>query len=286
MALFPHIKIFTVMASLFMVSCGSDNSNDDALARVGNDYLYRSELDGLIPRGLSPQDSIQRSKSYIESWINHHILLQKAGEEVKSSMKEIDRQVENYKQDLVLAEYEQRYLADHLDTAVTPRQVEDFYRENASMFDLHDYVVNAFYLKFSSDEKEVDKIGYELKRCPDSQTAALLNKKYAPMASNSYYEPGQWIFLNDLLREIPLDIEDKTRFLENNPYIEVKTDEFVYLVRIFEYKLKNDTSPLNLVSRKIKTLILRKRAKDLLTKMHSEVIKQFRNENDVENYTK
>jgi hypothetical protein len=60
----------------------------------------------------------------------------------------------------------------------------------------------------------------------------------------------------------------------------------VYLVRIFEYKLKNDTSPLNLVSRKIKTLILRKRAKDLLAKMHTEVIKQYRNENDVENYTK
>jgi hypothetical protein len=201
-------------------------------------------------------------------------------------MDKINRQVEEYKQELLLAEYEQQYLSTHLDTAVTDDQAKVFYNTNPNLFDLRDYVVNVFYLKFPADEKEIDRIGTELRKCPDEESAAGLDRKYAPMASNSYYEPGNWLFLNDLLREVPLEIEDKTRFLENTPYIEVKTDEFVYLVRIFEYKLRNDTSPLNLVKKKIKMLILRKRAKDLLTEMRNEVIKKYRNENDVENYTK
>lgn len=280
-----YIKPFFAGIVVLLCSCGGKD-NDDLLARVGDHELYRSDLSGIVPTGLTPADSTQRSKNYIETWINRHILLKKAGEEVKGSMEHIDRQVSQYRQDLILAEYEQQYLASKLDTVVTPEQIQTFYDENAHLFDLRDYVVNVFYLKFPSDEKEIGRIGHELKRCPTPADADVLDKKYSPMASNSYYEPNSWLFLNDLLREIPLEIEDKTRFLENNPYIEVKTDEFVYLVRIFEYKLRNDHAPLNLVEKKIKTLILRKRSKDLLAEMRSQVIKKYRNENDVENYTK
>lgn len=288
MRIAEHIKyILPVCLASLVVACGSGKKGDDeVLAKVGDVYLYQSELEGTIQPGLSPQDSIKFTSNYVDNWINRQILIQEAGQKVKDVMDKIDRQVSSYRNDLVLAEYEQQYLQQKLDTIVTGKQIQEFYTANKTMFELRDYVVNVFYLKFPSDEKDINRIGNEVKKCPDEKSAAEIDKKYSAMASNSYFEPGNWLFLNDLLREIPLEIEDKTRFMENTPYVEVKTDEFVYLVRIFDYKLKNDISPLDLVSNKIKTLILRKRSKDLLDEMRSGVIKQYKNENDVENYVK
>ena len=154
------------------------------------------------------------------------------------------------------------------------------------MFELRDYVLSVFYMKFDVSEKNNATIGNEIKNCKSFQDAKRVEAKYSDLSVNSFLEPETWIFLSDLLREIPISIDDKSTFLENNPFYETKTEDDIYFVRIFDYKLKNETSPLNLVETKIKTMILRDRSQKLISDNRNNIIKQFNQKNEVQDYTK
>ena len=42
-------------------------SNDEAVAEVGLERLYRSELNALIPKGMSAEDSVRLARAYINT---------------------------------------------------------------------------------------------------------------------------------------------------------------------------------------------------------------------------
>lgn len=263
-------------------SCGNSTSNEKVLAKVGNNYLYATNL----PQFDDAKDSLDFIKKYTDNWINNQILIQHATQNSSATIEDIDQKVEKFRQDLLLAEFEKDLIAKKLDTTVTSAQINEFYDANKSLFELRDYVVNVFYMKFDISEKNNAKIASDIKNCKTTEDAKKVSSTYASLSVNSFLEPETWIFLTDLLREVPIDIDDKKKFLENNTFYETSTDEDLYYIRIFDYKLKNETSPLNLVENKIKTLLLRNRSQKLIETNRISIIKQFNQKNEVQNYTK
>lgn len=263
-------------------SCGNSTDNGKVLAQVGDKYLYASDLIGFDFSG----DSVAIVKKYTTNWINNQILNQHASENSKASDEEINKQVEKFKLDLQLAAYEKEFLSKNLDTAISTQDIQKYYNSNKALFELRDYVLSVFYMKFDISEKNNSTISNEIKNCKSFQDAKRVETKYAEQSVNSFLEPETWIFLSDLLREIPIAIDDKSKFLENNSFYETKTDEDIYFVRIFDYKLKNETSPINLVEGKIRTMILRERSQNLIEANRNKIIKQFNEKNEVQDYTK
>jgi hypothetical protein len=274
--------LFSSLIMMGNLSCGNSTSNEKILAQVGNEYLYANAL----PTFNSDNDSIDFVKKYTDNWINNQILIQHAAQYTNASDEAIDQKVEKFRQDLLLANYEKNLIETKLDTTVTSQQINEFYTENKPLFELRDFVVNVFYMKFDISEKNNVKIGNEIKNCKSFDDAKKIDDKYASLSVNSFLEPNSWIFLTDLLREIPINIDDKSTFLEKNNFYQTQTEEDIYYVRIFDYKLKNETSPVNLVENKIKTLILRERSRKLIESNRNSIIKQFNQKNEVQNYTK
>ncbi|HYG52761.1 MAG TPA: hypothetical protein VD905_17780 [Flavobacteriales bacterium] len=274
-----------LLSSFYMmgtVSCGNDKSGEKILARVGNVCLYASDLQG-VPE---TQDSIGFVRNYTQNWINNQVLLQATTGADEGSTNEIDKKVEKFRQDLLLAEYEKNFLAKNLDTVVTEKQINGFYASHKPLFELRDYVVNVFYMRFDANEKSAETAGREIQNCKTPEDASRIEQKYAAVATNSYLDPDAWLFFNDLLREVPVNVEDKARFLQNNRFFETSNDNEVYYVRIFDYKLKDETSPMNLVRPKIKNLILRERSQKLVEENRKTLIKKFSSSTEIENYVK
>lgn len=263
------------------VSCGNEASGEKVLARVGDAYLYASDLEGMP----ATNDSIGFVRNYTRNWINNQVLVQATSSNAESTS-EIDRKVEKFRQDLLLAEYEKQFLAKKLDTTVTEKQVSEFYTTHKSLFELRDYVVNVFYMKFDATEKTAATAGKEIQSCKSYEDAKRVEEKYAPVATNSYLDTNAWLFFNDLLREVPVNVEDKARFLQKNDFFETSSDDEVYYVRIFDYKLKDETSPMPLVKSKIKTFVLRERSQKLIEENRKALIKKFNSKNEIENYVK
>ena len=57
-----------IVPVLFSCSSGSRRNNEKAIARAYGNYLYKSDIQGLLPQGTNPDDSLRLVKSYIELW--------------------------------------------------------------------------------------------------------------------------------------------------------------------------------------------------------------------------
>ncbi len=73
---------------------------------------------------------------------------------------------------------------------------------------------------------------------------------------------------------IPQEIDDVSRFLSRNNKIELNDSIYYYLVKIQDYKLKNDLAPLKFVENNIKKLILNKRKIQFLKQVEENIYKE------------
>ena len=74
------------------------------------------------------------SKDFIEKWVRNQLLLNKAEINLTDEEKNVEQQIENYRSSLLIYAYEQSYLRQNLDTVVTDKEIEDYYKENQSNF--------------------------------------------------------------------------------------------------------------------------------------------------------
>ncbi len=117
---------------------------------------------------------------------------------------------------------------------------------------------------------------------PDNQQKLFdLCSKYAV---NFFIDSDVWLYFNDILKEVPLETYDQRAFLKSNRNIEAKDDNFIYLIKIIDFKLKESTSPLSFERENIKSIIVNKRKIDIINKMHKEVYDDAYSKNKIKIY--
>ena len=104
-------------------------SDKEPVARVYDSYLYKSDIRIIIPQGISYQDSISLSKSYMDNWIRQHLILHKAELNLidKSRYIGIEKQLQDYRNSLINYAYKKELIRQKLDTVVTDKEIEDYY---------------------------------------------------------------------------------------------------------------------------------------------------------------
>ncbi|UPT66777.1 MAG: hypothetical protein M0D57_20475 [Sphingobacteriales bacterium JAD_PAG50586_3] len=95
---------------VFAFGCGSGgNKPDKPVARAGKYYLDEVELRTILPKNINSADSALFAKNYIERWAKDNILIDKAEDEGIDDVN-IDKMVENYRKQLLLAAYQKNTL--------------------------------------------------------------------------------------------------------------------------------------------------------------------------------
>ena len=112
--------------------------NEPLAAKVGAHELTVAALEGVIPDGLSPEDSAAFAQQYISSWARDMIFLDRAESELSASEKDVSKELEDYRKSLLKYRYQQKYIAEHLDSLVTPEEISGYYEANPEKFRLPD----------------------------------------------------------------------------------------------------------------------------------------------------
>ena len=90
------IRSFLILISALLVcSCNlwESFSKGDKLAQVGNAVLYKSDIETIVPRGITGEDSIAIIRQYVESWAIKQLMLLQAEEQLPKSDKDVEKQV-------------------------------------------------------------------------------------------------------------------------------------------------------------------------------------------------
>ena len=94
-------------------------TDKDVVAEAGKAELTRPELERILPKNLSAEDSLVMAKQYITSWAKRMLLYNKAMAELSNEDKNVDKLLQEYKMQLLIYRYQNNYLSERLDTVVS-----------------------------------------------------------------------------------------------------------------------------------------------------------------------
>lgn len=265
------MKRLTVLLGLvLLLLSGCDffqkNAKDVVVAECYGSYLYVSDLIGIVPEGSSAMDSLQRVDSYIDSWIRRQVLIHQAENNLDKEQLNLKRQLDEYRNSLVLYAYETQLINQKLDTVVREEEIEDYYEKNKEDFQLRNTMVRVAYVVLESNSMQKPTFK-KLLSDPDTLLLQNLDVLSANYAEKSYLEVDNWMSLAELTDTIPLEILNPERFFKKNKFVTFYSDGYTYMVRFEDYLLEESLSPLDFERDHIKSIILNHRKKELIERM-------------------
>lgn len=263
-------RLTVLLGLLLLLLSGCDffqkNAQDVVVAECYGNYLYASDLKDLVPEGSSALDSLQRVDSYIDSWIRRQVLIHQAENNLDKEQLNLKRQLDEYRNSLVLYAYETQLINQKLDTVVREEEIADYYEKNKEDFQLRNTMVRVAYvvLESNSNQKPTFK---KLLSDPDTLLLQNLDVLSANYAEKSYLDVDNWMILDELTDTIPLEILNPERFFKKNKFVTFYSDGYTYMVRFEDYLLEKSVSPLEFEHDRIKSIILTHRRKELIERM-------------------
>jgi len=265
--------IYLILIALLVASCSLLPGRGDkkvAVARVNDAYLYRDDLANVVPAGTDAQDSTDLVKTYINNWIRQQLMLQQAENNLSSEKTDFSKELEQYRNSLIMYEYESELVRQKLDTVISAKEIADYYTANQVNFQLRENIVKAGYIITPLNSQVINRMR-NLLRSDKSADYQALENLCQEHATNFRLDFETWIPFSDLQKAIPLSANDQEDFLNANHYFEVQDSASRYMVRIFEYKTKESVSPLSFEVQNIRSVILNKRKFDLLSRMEEDL---------------
>jgi hypothetical protein len=277
-----------IIFSLFLVFtfCSTYNSNNtgDPIAKVGDDYLYASDIPDIFTDELTNEDSVNIAKEYIQKWIKKQLILLKAELNLTADkQREVNKQLEETRTSLIIYQYEQEMIKQKLDTFVAENEIEKFYEKNSSNFVLKQNIVKALYVKLPADAPNINRVKQLYKSSNDEDLTQLESYCYQYAEKFDYFNE-EWIHFSKLLNELPVTILDKERFLKHNNHIELQDSLHHYFVHLRDFTLKGTVSPLEFIQDDIKTIILTNRKIEFLKDLENNIYNDALNRNEFEIY--
>ena len=265
--LFLGLLIFAT----FVQSCNFFSSADDVvIAEVGAKKLYNSDITGIVPIGISSEDSILLINDYVRKWVRNELMVQKAEENLTIDQKNLAKELEEYRNSLIIYKYKNELMNQRMDTSCTDNQIETYYFNNEGDFKLSKNIVKAIFLKIPAEFANPRQLKEMCIDTSDEGLAAIRDYclQYAK-AFDIFIE--QWVDFDVVFRNIPMEIENYEQFLTRNNLIEHNDREYYYLVSIHDYKLVNEIAPLGYVRGNIKNLIINRRKIEFLKQIEDNV---------------
>lgn len=285
-----RISIVLVSSLLFVAGgCDFFQSTEDGLdqgpvvARVYDSYLHQKELEEVIPKDLSSEDSISFVQNYINVWAKNQLMIYKAEFNLTEEQKRFEEQIQDYRNDLLKYAYLQKYVSDRLDTAISNNQVKTYYDENQANFQLKENILRLRYLSVPADAPDLEDLPALFKNKEPEGQKELLDYALS-YARNFSLEDTAWISFNDFRKLIPIATYNQQDFLAKNRFVQIEEENLIYLAEISEYKIKDNASPLVYVKDVIRKTLLNKRRLELISNLEKNLFSDALKKKEFETY--
>jgi hypothetical protein len=271
-----HSKFYILfLVSFIFLSCDylKKTEESDAIARVNDTYLYKSDIKDLITEGISKEDSTVRINNFINHWATQQLLIN--GAEINLSedkQKEFNDLVKQYKNDLFIKAYLEALVKRSIDTSVSQKEAEEVYNRNQETFKLNEELIKFRYINVNENianlkdiEKRFKRFNTEDKKVLDS--IAIQFKSYS-------LNDSIWIRANQAILKIPaIKATNKKELLKKSNFIQLKDSLGLYLMQINEVLLRNEIAPIEFVMPTIKQIVINKRKLEFTKELEKDITK-------------
>lgn len=284
-------KIFIVFSStIFIGLSGCQNNNSKtaedkgkSLAKVNNSSLYLADLKQFPFKDLSKSDSIAMMQNLINKWASNEIFYQQALNYLTEEELNVDKEIENYRKELISYKFQIKLLDEKLDTTVSDAQIEEYYNANEQNFLLRSNIVKVLYVKTPISIPNLEKLK-KLCVSTNPKDAEQLKSICIQYANNYFMNDNTWLMFDDLKKEIPQLKEVPDYSIQNGKTFEFTDDNSYYFLKINEVKSKNTLSPLNFEKNNIKNILINQRKQKLISTIKRDFFDKAKTNKELEIY--
>ena len=266
----------------FFVSCEKIKTqvkrigSETPIVQLGGEALYQSDIETILPEGLSDEDRTVFIENYIKKWVIRNLMYETASKNVDNS-KEIEQLVSDYRKSLTIHRYQQKLIQQRIKEP-SESQIKEYYDNNSEKFQLKESLVKGLFLKLPKTAPKIE----ELKQLIANQTPENLQEieKYSyQYAVNYEYFGNNWVPLNDLMRKIPFT-ENASDILRRK-LITVEDEEFIYILAINEFKETGSIEPYDFAKDKVKVILMNINKNTYLTNFEEELYNKAQRRGDI-----
>lgn len=241
-------------------------SDAPILAEVSGTKLYLDELEdsGLLNTSITGEDSTQVINAYVQKWIKDQLLLSEA-EKALSDDIDIDMLVQDYRESLLLYNYENALVRNQLDTSITQTQIESYYEEHSSAFKLAESILRCRIAVVDGKKPKLERF-YSNWKAEKMESAISYLKEHA---TSYYLNEEKWYSESEVLSLIGNSV--KAKQLKTSKTVQEAKDGNEYFVKILEYVDKSEDPPLAYVVSNIKKIILHQRKSKLIRRLKEDL---------------
>ena len=251
-------KIYFLLFICFILNSCKNNFNEDIVATVYGENLFLDDIVKEIP--LNTVDSSFFIKNFIDEWVSKRILLHHAKINLKIDQDEYDKKVNDYKNSLIIYNYEQQLVDQNLDTVITFDQIKNYYINNMQNFVLSQNIFKGRFIIVNKEAPKIDLLKKIYKSVNDKDKI-ILEDYCKQFAINYSLSDTVWQYFSSLSNVFSsTEVSLRNHSIKNKTNI-IQTEDNLYLVYIKDFKSKGDISPLSLEISKIRNVLLNKKNK-------------------------
>ncbi|MCE1199627.1 MAG: hypothetical protein LWW85_11710 [Marinilabiliales bacterium] len=274
------IRLCLVLMVATLGSCSYFGKNDDSryAAKVGDKIFSLRELRAQIPAGLTRADSLQRANDILVRWVKKELMIQMAEDNLDGSQKDLTKELDDYRNELLIHRYKQQLLSQKLDTALTPEDIREYYDKHPEKFILPSSIVKAVYVEIP---KNVAKIDLIRRWMIENSTISLgeLESYSFQYATKFDRFNKEWTDLSGILARIPGVSESPESILRGSKIHQFSDLNNYYFLLVNDYILAGEKAPFDFVKDRIESLILNSRKMDFLREIENNVYEKGKREN-------
>lgn len=260
-------------------------AGEEVLARVGEKELVAEELRRSIPSGLSESDSSAYAHVFVDRWVRRQLKIREAEQLFSSSVADIDRQVEEYRQSLLIRKLDQFYVDRLVDTTFTAEELEAYYNSHKSDFKLDHPIVKGCVVRVPKGYRQRAR----LKELMASKQEAR-QQDFRDICLKQEFRLDDyttaWVDWSDFLNQLPtMRSESYGALLSKTGIQEMSDRENYYYFRIDEVRRAGDVVPLERLQQTIRRILFNGRQQQVIRDHEEQLYNTSIEEGAVRLYT-
>ncbi|WP_239540697.1 peptidyl-prolyl cis-trans isomerase [Spongiivirga citrea] len=288
--IFNHIStqriVLFLLVAFAVQSCDlfRPKQEKEAVARVGESFLYKEDIERLLSGNVSKQDSAVLVSNYINNWATQQLLYNNALINISEErQQDLNALVNEYKNDLFAKVYKEAVVKTNIDTVVLSVDLLKYYEANKENFKLNEELLKLRYIHLGVDNSDVDEVKDYLKNfeLEDRQKLDSLSLQFNAFSLND----SIWVKAAQVYNKLPkLTDRQRDKYLKKSQFFELKDSLGVYLIYLKDMLQRNETAPLEYVKPTIKQIILNKRKLEYIRNFEKEILTDATKNNKFETY--
>ena len=255
-----------------------------SIARVGKNYLYKSDIAKLVPAGTSKEDSLLLVRDFIDRWASQKLLIEAAERNLSDAKKkEYSSLIKQYEIDLYTSAYIEEIVKSTVDTVVTQEELKKYYEENKENFKANGTLVRLRYVNLSKENPRFETIknkffNYSKKDKKFWDTYALQCKSFA-------MNDSVWVDMSQVYAKLPVITPDnRDEVIRPGKKLQIQDNDDTYLIKVTNVLDKNQILPFEYSKSTLKEVLLNKRKLQLIKKFEKDITNDAIKNNDYEIY--